>query len=144
GDTVIDIGANIGLVTLLMAKLTGRDGRVYAFEPNPLLGKSLRVTLSRNKIANVEFYPFALGDAPRRMTLHVPSDNNGSGSLVHDRGSSLEFLVEVRRLDDVLEGSRNIAVIKLDVEGFEYEVMRGAEKIISQTRPRAVLFECNS
>jgi FkbM family methyltransferase len=145
GDTVLDIGANIGIVTLWLSKLVGRTGRVYAFEPNPELYEVLEQTIQRNQALNIRAYPIALGAKTEQMKLRIRGGNTGSGSLVmnNDLAGCKVFSVPVRTLDAVVAEERieAIRLIKIDVEGFEAEVFRGALQVLRRIRPQAVLFE---
>jgi FkbM family methyltransferase len=144
GDRALDVGANIGLLTLWMSKLVGPQGAVHAFEPNPILCRILGTTLARNKISNVKLHSFALGASEGEMELRVPKGNLGAGSLVRQTSQAEQICnVPVRKLDDVIfqQSNSGIALIKLDVEGFELEVLRGARRVLQELRPAAILFE---
>lgn len=147
GDVTIDIGANVGLVTVWLAKLVGPTGKVHAFEPNPMLLGDLQATLRRNKLHNVEVYPVALGMSKSQLKLRVPQDNVGKASLVrHENDDGCEvFEVPVVRLSDIVaeQEIKSIKLIKIDVEGFEADVLNGAHEILSSIRPEAILFEMN-
>jgi FkbM family methyltransferase len=143
GDTVLDIGANIGIVTVLMAKLAGKDGRVHSFEPNPRLVERLHQVIDRNQLRNVTVHPMALGSEAGTLELHIPRDNAGAGSLVRNRGrENCEITqVLVKPLSSVI-GAEPVRLIKIDVEGYETEVFRGAD-ILLRAQPGAILFELN-
>lgn len=147
GDTVLDIGANIGLVTLWLSKLVGENGKVHAFEPNPELQKILDKTLAHNKVFNVSLHPVALGSKESQLELRIPRSNAGAGSLIHHR--NLDdcdiFSVPVSSLSTIVakEGIKSIRFIKIDVEGFEAEVLRGGQDVLQSIRPEAILFELN-
>ena len=85
GDTVLDVGANIGLVTLWLSHLVGPQGRVHAFEPQPDLQDLLQQTLERNDTKNVSLHRFALGSQPGEMELCIPDGNASRPSLVRKR-----------------------------------------------------------
>jgi FkbM family methyltransferase len=128
GDYVLDVGANFGLLTLLMSKLVGPEGTVDAFEPNPILCHILEKMLAHNSAANVRLHPIALGCSDGEMALHVPKGNFGAGSLVRKTDQAAHVhVVPIKKLDEVIlpRGISKIALIKLDVEGFELEVFRG-------------------
>jgi FkbM family methyltransferase len=146
GMTVLDVGAHHGLYTLLASKCVGRDGRVIAFEPSPRERRRLARHLRLNRCANVEVWPVALGDQQGEADLYlVEGIHDWCNSLrvpnIEERASRVR--VEVRRLDDVLEGIRwpRVDFIKLDVEGAELSFLRGARKMLSgEVRP-AILVE---
>ena len=123
GDTVVDIGANIGLMSVLFAKFVGAKGVVHAFEPNPLLQDVLVETFERNRATSVRLHRMALGEEPGVLELCAPSDNAGQGSLVFhkNRADSRRYTVPVRTLSDVLGEAKTqkVRLIKIDFEGFE-------------------------
>jgi FkbM family methyltransferase len=142
GSVVLDIGANLGEYTVLAAQATGGQGRVIAFEPNPLVRDRLLRNIKANGFHNVEVCANALGLEDGVGVLSAPSDESGLGSMRLGVGGT-EFPVEVRRLDGVLseQDRARISVIKLDVEGFELEILQGARVTIDEARP-IVLYEC--
>jgi FkbM family methyltransferase len=143
GDTVIDIGANLGAVTYVLASLVGSTGQVHAFEPNPNLANLLSEARQRNNKPNVVVHQIALGDVAGVLPLAVPQGNLGAASLVPSRQKGDAISAQVHRLDDVLEMSRHIRLMKMDVEGFESQVLRGAIGLFDTNPPYAILFELN-
>ena len=141
GDSVLDIGANVGLTALRLASRVGSRGRVRAFEPNPTMLRYLRESIQRSKLQDiVEVLPYALGRVGGTATLRVPFGNAGMGSLALDcEDVAEEHVVNVVRLDDVWKGQRppRIDFIKIDVEGFESDVLEGARRtIVTPNRER--------
>lgn len=147
GDTVLDIGANIGMVTLWLSELVGKSGKVHAFEPNPELLKLIEETLNHNQVSNVCLHPVALGAKPDSLELRIPKVNAGAASLIRNRDLiDCDVLkVPVRPLSEIVdeEGIKSIRLIKIDVEGFEAEVFKGGQEVLSKIRPEAILFELN-
>ncbi len=147
GDTVLDIGANIGLVTLWLSHLVGPEGRVHAFEPQPPLQDMLQQSLERNQVANVTLHRFALGCQAGQMELCIPNGNAGCASLVRERTEATRERVSVRveTLDRVMqqESPESIRLVKIDVEGFEEQVFQGSQELLQRIRPEAILFELN-
>lgn len=142
GDTFLDIGANFGQYTLLGSKLVGEGGRVIAFEPEPVSFAWLEGNVRRNGLANVLAESCALGEKAATLELYVGSpDNLGTTSFRRQYNfSGRSVAVPVRTLDDYC-ASRGIAAvhaIKLDVEGAELFVLRGAEQVLA-TRPILVV-----
>jgi FkbM family methyltransferase len=147
GDTAIDIGANIGLLTFHMATLVGSSGRVHAFEPNPVLQERLERAIARNRMSQIKLHRVAVGREASSMELCVPRGNAGAASLAHrfDHDISTTFQVQVRPLDEVLcDRVSSIRLVKIDVEGFEQQVFDGAEGLFRKVPPAAILFEMDA
>jgi FkbM family methyltransferase len=136
GMTAIDVGANIGYHTLRMARSVGPEGQVVAIEPGPRAVSRLRRNLALNTFSNVDVVVAALGDHDAELVeLHVQSSYPLSGSSGTERA-----LVRVARLDGlVLERElRRVDLIKIDVDGQEAKVLRGAVETLERFHP--VLF----
>lgn len=133
GDQYLDIGANIGMTTLMASSLIGHEGRGFAFEPNPDTFARLRRHLELNHTSNLEPVPFALSDREAEMDFVLPAGNSGLGSLAGvNGGSGRSIKVQsitgrpyVERLDP-----GKPTVIKIDVEGHEVKVVNGIEGIL--------------
>lgn len=143
---VVDIGGNVGTTTLAFAQCVPR-GRVHVFEPSPSMLPWLRRNLELSRLQNVTVHPFGLADAPSRGRLQVAvAGNPGSAFVAADDGKDdavvLAPAIEVRRLDDALADLSRLDFVKIDVEGLELRVLRGAEGLLKRHRP-AVLFEVN-
>ena len=148
GDVALDIGANLGLVTLRLAKRVGPSGSVHAFEPNPAILRYLEATLQRNSTAPVTLHRTALGATASALSLIVPKANAGAASFISVGRREVDRHIEVlvARLDDFIDESKisHVDFIKMDVEGFEAEVLKGAGNTLSKIRPRVILLEENS
>lgn len=140
GDTVIDVGANIGALTVAMSDIVGPDGHVLAFEPQPENFKLLNDNV-RDK-HNVRTFNHALGS--RDGQIKVPSlaqiANRNYGAI--ELGSEGEFKASVHLLDNVVFSTRPVSLIKIDVEGMEAEVLQGAARLINKERP-VLYVECD-
>lgn len=146
GMTVLDVGAHHGLYTLLASKCVGQDGRVIAFEPSPRERRRLLQHLRVNRCGNVEVRRFALGDRAGEVDLYlVEGAHDWCNSLrapnVEERTSKVR--VEVRLLDDVLEGLSwpRVDFVKLDVEGAELSCLYGARRMLRGDLRPAILVE---
>jgi len=133
---VVDIGANIGYYTRIASKLVGAGGSVIAFEPMPAAYRVLQLNCA--DLANVILFPVALGDKQGEATFYVRK--KGDASSLWPDISSKKVQVQVDTLDNKLAKYPRIDFIKIDVEGFEPEVLAGAEKAIATHRP-IVYFE---
>ncbi|MCW8964856.1 MAG: FkbM family methyltransferase [Gammaproteobacteria bacterium] len=138
----IDIGANIGHHALFMSK---HANKVLAFEPYGPVRQSLQEKLELNHISNVDIYPVALGEKNESKQFFAPPEGNlGMGSFVEEfsNANRSDEKLDVRRGDDFFAelGIERADFIKLDVEGFEKEVLSGAQETLARLRP-VVLFE---
>lgn len=147
GDVALDIGANVGLFSVTMGNTVGKVGRVIAFEPAPANLQRLQVNLDRNMLGTVQVIPCALGNTSGSMMLQLASDPAFPSLVKVELGfaDGSAVPVDVRRLDMVWEdaGRPVIALIKLDVEGAETDVIRGAEKLLLACHPTMIV-EANS
>ncbi|OYX00094.1 MAG: methyltransferase [Caulobacter vibrioides] len=141
GMTVADVGANIGLLTLVMAWATGPGGRVIAFEPEAIPRSNLEKMKHLNGLSWVEVRDQAVGETPGRLTFHV-SDIIGHSSLyaLPETEEARTIEVEVVRLDDVAPAKR-LDVVKIDVEGAELDVLAGMKGVIAKNPDLAILAE---
>jgi len=144
GMTALDLGAHQGCYTLLAAKRVGRAGKVVAFEPSPRERRALRLNLLLNWCDNVTVQATALGSEETEEVLHlVEGLETGCNSLrapVLAGGTSRPVRVRVTRLDRWLCDHKveHVDFIKLDVEGAELSVLRGAPELLSRY-PRPVI-----
>jgi FkbM family methyltransferase len=147
GDKAMDIGANVGIFSVVMGVTVGTLGRVFAFEPVPANISRLESNLRKNGLGNVQVFPLALGMFDGQMMLRMATDPAYPSLREVQRGfdNGAEVPVQVRSLDGVWEelGSPDIALVKIDVEGAEADVLRGAARFLTTCRP-TLLVEANS
>jgi FkbM family methyltransferase len=150
GGVALDIGANVGWHTLLLAHLVGDGGRVLAVEPNPSIRKRLVDNLNLNRLNQVEIVPYAIADSEGPVQFYGPAADDalsGSGHILKVGGKEQESFIQVetRRLDAVMSASliKRVDLIKIDVEGFEWCVLKGGEQTIAAFRPH-IVFEYDS
>ena len=141
GDQVVfDIGANIGLYSIQASRSLGKHGKVFSFEPNPEACSNLNRNIKSNSLGNVEVFPLALGAEAGRAGMDV-SVRTGLGTISDDPGkgcggvNSSMITVEMSTLDDMIGklGLSRIDLIKMDVEGFEVEVIKGGKRALGIT-----------
>lgn len=136
GDTVVEVGANIGAHTVPLAQLVGAHGRVYAFEPQHIVFQNLCANIALNSLLNVCTYSQAAGAASGQATLPaVDYTKLGNFGGIELQNLGQGTTVPVARLDDVLTDLSNIRLFKLDVEGWEQSVLEGAPNLIARHRP---------
>lgn len=151
GDTVFDIGANIGIFTLLLAYQVWEMGQVVAYEPSPVNLDVLRDNVSLNWLSDrVEIVPKAAAAETGRLPFLAPHRFGGAGSLqpledmlvTDDRRDTVDHIeVETEPLDVHAGRFERIALIKIDVEGGEEKVFSGMEELLASGRVERISFE---
>lgn len=149
GDTVVDVGANVGFITSLLAKAVGKTGHVLAFEPHPELYSRLRANIDRfddGRSGRVTAEPVALSDSEGEDFLVFDSEsfarNSGTAGL-RDTGFARgkeSVMVRTGKLDTFIIG-KTVTLLKLDVEGAELRVLHGAERALAERRIMAIVYE---
>jgi len=142
GDVIIDVGANIGGHTISFANHVGANGEVWAFEPQPIIFQNLCANVALNALQNVK--TFLAGCGAEAKNIEIPfidyNQRHNFGSLGIDDYDDKNKLIKaaqnipIMRLDDVFNADR-LAMIKIDVEGMELQVLKGAENIIKEFKP---------
>jgi FkbM family methyltransferase len=144
GDTFVDVGANIGLMSIHASRCVGGRGRVIAFEPQPATRAMLEYNLRINNVVNVEVIPNAVGAVRGRATIYEdPGANRGRSSLIQPEGAMNGDEVDVVRLDEVLAGRLPIRLVKLDIEGFELEALKGMGALLRSDDRPMLMIECS-
>ena len=144
GNFVLDIGANIGFITSLCSYKTGPQGKVWAFEPNPLILNRLKKNIGNNHYPNTILYPFALSDSNKEGYLELPemfSYNQGVAFIKNGSHSTNAIKIDLRKLDDMIAPGTLINVLKMDVEGHELTVLKGAEQLIENKQITHIVYE---
>lgn len=149
GDTAVDAGANIGYMTSIMAHRVGPAGKVLSFEAHPAVYRDLQHNLSlfaqHNSTGPVQAYHVALSDCAGEAHLVMDERfafNRGTAQVARGEPAShsATITVEKRPLDSYLSG-QEIAVMKLDVEDHEMEVLQGAADALANRRIRNIVYE---
>lgn len=137
----VDIGAHIGYYTLFASKLVGPDGFVFAFEPNPDNCALLEKSIKTNGFTNIELVKKAAARSTGKTSLFMSGVSNDN--RCYDVGEKRKRIeVETISLDDFFKGvQQKINFIKIDVDGFEFNVLRGAEKLISNSENLMLITE---
>jgi FkbM family methyltransferase len=150
GDLVVDVGANVGYLTSLAAARAGSDGRVVGLEPHPrvfeLLARNADRWRRRDDVAEVELQRLAVSDRDGEGTLVAGpffDANMGLAALAPEEGAgegASSIPVTLARLD-ALVGASEVGLLKIDVEGHEAEVLRGASELLARRGARDIVFE---
>lgn len=152
GDTFIDVGANIGYISAIAAGLVGITGKVHSFEPVPKYFQKLQNLAEANRKFSIEINQVALGENKGAIKMYISKKDIGNNTMLADLLDKdrieAEITVPVERLDNYIERKKlkNIKMLKIDVEGFEFPVLRGLESFFleSQTLPLIVCEICPS
>ncbi|MBI3773090.1 MAG: FkbM family methyltransferase [Gammaproteobacteria bacterium] len=135
GDVVVEVGANIGTHTMVLAAMVGNQGRVYAFEPQRIVYYTLCANMALNSIENA--YCFQMAAGLEEGTILLPGiryDQEGNFGGVEVNKFDYGDKVRVVKLDDFLEPPK-LKLLKIDVEGMEHDVISGAKALISRYKP---------
>jgi FkbM family methyltransferase len=130
GSTVLDIGANIGFFSVVLSKIVGENGTVVAFEPIEENYKVLEVNTTN--LTNVQLCKYALGNVTGVVSMHSEVGNKGNSYVVNES----EGDIDIRRLDDL---NLSPSFIKMDVQGFEYDVLLGGLETLRRCRPVMII-----
>ena len=137
GMRVLDIGANIGFLTLLAASLVGPEGMVHSWEPSPANVRLIYASQLANNFHNIEIVQAA---ATEKSGLLRYFRNFSNGRVAETVGSSLEDLLAAQtvmglRIDDLIPADTHIDFVKVDVEGYEFKALSGARHMLENSRP---------
>jgi FkbM family methyltransferase len=150
GDTVVDVGAHIGLYTIIAAKRVGPTGKVIAIEPDPENCNLLKRNVELNRLTNVIILECAAFSSNTKLKLYLPGKERGFTKLstvMSKRATTETFLdVEGNTLDHLvlMQGISQVNWIKIDVEGAEYEVLKGATATLSVSNDIALVIEVHN
>jgi len=155
-DVVLDVGANVGLHTMLFSKLVGEEGKVVAFEPNELNLERLNLNISLNAISNIKIECSAVSDEiGEKLFYELPNNSENLGNhsfaytetikkLEQEEGVSKRQVL-CTTIDDYCKNN-NICpnFIKMDIEGFEYNALKGAQNSLKSKDLKGLIIEFNS
>src|SRR5215211_2923344 len=150
GDIVVDIGANIGRYTLIASKRVGTNGKVVAIEAHPGNFEMLNRNIKLNQLTNVIPLNYAVYSKETKVKLYVPGEESGYpvyNTIMSNRARNEEKFVDVNAntLDYLLQSKgikqEQVKWIKIDVEGAELEVLKGATNVLSKSKDIALLIE---
>ncbi len=146
GDIAVDVGANIGQMTNLMAYRVGAQGKVFAFEPQPDIFEELRFNMNllahqAQRAANIVLHDYAVGDSNGESHLEWNQDFQSNRGLARlGNTSKAGIAVQTVTLDKMFAGQR-ITLLKIDVEGLEDKVLQGAESLLKDRRIQHIVYE---
>lgn len=140
GDVFVDVGANIGLMSFFCSELVGPGGKIIAVEPTQRFFDDLQNGITKNKFKNLVPLKIGLGSAPGMVPIY---HNSVCPSLIQTDSSDPSEIIEIRTLDSTIESLEisKVKLIKIDVEGFELEVVKGGQKLFSSENAPIVCIE---
>src|SRR3954468_7064612 len=141
GSVFVDVGAHVGWFTTLAARMVGPAGRVFAFEPFPANAALLRRNVALNGLENVRFTQAVVSGAGGTARVGVQPGSDSGSVTAGERAAERMVEVEAVTLDESVPDDARIALLKIDVEGFEHHVLDGATATLARTG--AVLIELN-
>ena len=145
GDVGIDLGANIGYFTILMANLVGTSGKIFSFEPAPQNFEILQKNIKQNHLENVISEQSAIGDIDGKIKLYLSNTNAGwhkvfPTQFVDYEVSDKNIDVKICSLDKEFI-DKKIDFIKMDIEGYEWNAIKGGKKILEENHDVKLIFE---
>jgi len=141
GMVAVDVGANLGVHTLALARAVGPAGRVHALEPDPANFRLLARAVTEARVAQVTLHRAAAAAQAGEMDLHLSAVNRGDHRLHPDAAPRARVRVPVVVLDELLAGEPHVDFVKIDVQGAEVAVVRGLERTLARNRAVGVLCE---
>lgn len=141
GDTIIDIGANIGYVSLLCSQKTKANGKIYGFEPDRYNRDKFKKNSSLNTDLAVEIVPMAVGAKRGWVSMDVRKSHNRGMNQVIENLDRQSTSVELITLDEFVTSKSitKVDLIKIDVEGYEMDVLKGGENMLTSFLPKLVV-----
>lgn len=148
GDVVVDVGASFGHYTALAASLVGSGGKVYAFEPSPMPSATIAKMVENSGAKQIILTRAALGAQKGAVDLLLPSKDSAlhTPSIFASDPAFTAHRIEVMTLDDFAEEKKigRIKLIKIDVEGYEPDVLVGMNRLFAERRVENIVIEFNS
>ena len=154
GHICLDIGANIGFHSIYMSKLVGKEGKIYAFEPIKFIQKKLNTNIHLSGLKNIQVVPVAVGSENKTSSIYEFNENSfdqGSSSLFENeyivdliKGGHIDLKQETCkeiRIDDWIRKNKikKIDLVKIDIEGGEYNALLGMKDIINTMQPIIIM-----
>jgi FkbM family methyltransferase len=140
GDVAVDAGANIGIYSQFLARCVGPSGAVYSFEPAP--ENFDRLHAAARAFSNLHILQAAVGQRSRKAELYVSETLNVDHRTYRTANSARRALqIEMIALDDYFHPSQRVDLIKMDIQGYELQALRGAERVLADNPAAKLLVE---
>ena len=137
GDTVIELGSNIGMHSIPISRIIGEEGKLYALEPQRIIFQTLCANLAINSCTNVFPYQLGVADSSKilsKIKLNYYANEN-YGGLELSKLQEGEEKINFKRLDDIFEKISDLRLLKIDVEGMEIDAIKGGKSLIKKHSP---------
>jgi FkbM family methyltransferase len=140
GDVAVDAGANIGIYSQFLVRCVGPSGAVYSFEPAPENFERLRA--AARGFSNMHILQAAVGERSRKAELYVSETLNvDHRSYVTANSTRRTVQIEMVALDDYFSPGRRVDLIKMDIQGYELQALRGADRVLADNPATKLLLE---
>jgi len=144
GDVFIDVGANIGLMSIFASSLVSDTGKIIAFEPNPTTMRILKSNIELNGLSNIETSDYAIGNTQQASKIYERKDlNRGCASLIETEKEAEVYDIQIIPLSIFFKSQQRIDLIKIDIEGYELEALEGAMDVLLGKDPPKLIVECS-
>ncbi|HRY32589.1 MAG TPA: FkbM family methyltransferase [Bacteroidales bacterium] len=145
GGCFADVGANIGLMSLHASRLVGEKGRVIAFEPNPVTRELLLRNIALNGCNNIRVESYAISAESKEGKIYDRWDvNRGGATLIKPSGDATSYDIREISLTAWFEGQTGPDLVKIDIEGYELEALKGARGLLESEKPPVLIIECSA
>lgn len=142
GDVFIDVGANIGMMTVFASGVVGQTGKVIAFEPNPITREILNENIQKNNLSNITVSEYAIGANSEDAVIYDRWDaNRGCATLIKPDFETDSYDIKVTTLSSFLDIGVFPDMIKIDVEGYELEVLKGVLDLMESANAPMLMVE---
>ncbi|PIY97313.1 MAG: hypothetical protein COY66_00245 [Candidatus Kerfeldbacteria bacterium CG_4_10_14_0_8_um_filter_42_10] len=145
GQVIFELGANIGYYVLIETNLIGPQGKIYAIEPEPANFALLKRNVEINKLNNVQLFNIAISDQAGNFPFYVTENSNLHSMIEPKDGEYKKVMIKTETVDEFLKGKGEINFIRMDIEGYEYNALRGMRETLEKN-PNISLFielHCN-
>lgn len=145
GYRIFELGANIGYYALLESKLIGEKGIIYAIEPEQRNFNLLQRNIQANQITNIETFNMAISDRNAEAPFYITPYSNLHSMIKPKSGPYDTIMIKTQTVDDFLHDKGEINLIRMDIEGYEYNALKGMDKTLVNNRQLQLFIElhCN-
>lgn len=139
GYVMLDIGANMGVYSLVSSKKIGDKGKIIAFEPDSENLKIFKKSINKNRFNNITVFPFAVSDKNEKIFFEKNTFNSGNHQIRKEKSNVSQKSIDAIKLDDFLKDEKKIDIIKIDIQGAEYFAFNGMKEIVEKF-PNLLIF----